>query len=319
MPQVDMPMDELLIYQGRNPRPDDHDAYWDRALTEMRAVDAAVDLEPAEFTSPYADCFHMTFTGVGGARVYAKLLRPKTRDASGPALIRFHGYSGDSGDWTEQLPYVAAGFTVASMDCRGQGGRSEDRGGVKGTTLRGHIVRGLAGDPDGLLFRQIFLDTAQLAGLVMDMDGVDADRVGTTGGSQGGALALACASLEPRIRRAAPAYPFLSDYKRVWEMDLGDRAYEELRLFFRRFDPTHDDESTWFMRLGYIDIQHLTARIQADVLMAVTLMDDVCPPSTQYAAFNPITSPKDTLVYPDYGHEVLPGWPDAVFGFMMEL
>ena len=44
----------------------------------------------------------------------------------------------------------------------------------------------------------------------MAMDDVDKSRVGATGGSQGGALTLACASLEPRIFRAAPRFSFLS-------------------------------------------------------------------------------------------------------------
>jgi cephalosporin-C deacetylase len=57
------------------------------------------------------------------------------------------------------------------------------------------------------LFRQIFLDTAQLARIVMDMPEVDENRVGAMGGSQGGGLTLACAALEPRIKKAAPVYP----------------------------------------------------------------------------------------------------------------
>ncbi len=69
------------------------------------------------------------------------------------------------------------------------------------------------------MFRHIFLDTAMLARVVMDMPDVNENRVGATGGSQGGALTLACASLEPRIKKAAPVFPFLSDYKRVWQMD----------------------------------------------------------------------------------------------------
>jgi cephalosporin-C deacetylase len=53
----------------------------------------------------------------------------------------------------------------------------------------------------------------------MDMPDVDENRVGATGASQGGALTLACAALEPRIKRAAPVYPFLCDYRRVWDID----------------------------------------------------------------------------------------------------
>jgi hypothetical protein len=74
--------------------------------------------------------------------------------------------------------------------------------------------------PDQLLFRQIYLDTAQLADIVMEMPEVDENRVGAIGSSQGGGLTLACASLEPRIKRLAPLFPFLCDYKSVWEMDL---------------------------------------------------------------------------------------------------
>src|SRR5947207_3006705 len=83
------------------------------------------------------------------------------------------------------------------------------------------------------------LDAAQLARVVMDMPEVDAGRVGATGGSQGGGLTVACAALEPRIKRAAPVFPFLCDYQRVWEMDLAAGAYEELKTFFRDFDPLH--------------------------------------------------------------------------------
>ena len=210
---------------------------------------------------------------------------------------------GSSADWAEKLGYVAAGFSVAALDCRGQGGRSEDLGGTKGTTLRGHIIRGLADSPENLLFRSIFLDTAELAGIVMGMPEVDPTRVGAAGGSQGGGLTLACAALEPRINRAAPAYPFLCDYRRVWEMDLALNAYEELRWFFRSFDPRHEREDEIFTRLGYIDLQHLAKRIRGKVLMAVGLMDTICPPSTQFAAFNKIVAPKELAIYPDYGHE----------------
>ena len=40
--------------------------------------------------------------------------------------------------------------------------------------------------------------------------------------------------------------------------------------------------------------------------MGVGLMDKICPPSTQFAAYNKITSPKSVLTYPDFGHEHLP-------------
>ena len=319
MPLIDMPLEGLREYRGRNPRPADFDAYWERALAEMHAVDPQVEMVPHALRASFAECFHLYFTGVGGARVHAKFLRPRGIREPGPAVLMFHGYSGNSGEWSDKLQYVAQGFCVAALDCRGQGGLSEDVGGHRGNTLRGHIIRGLDHGPENLLYRQIYLDTAQLARIVMAMPEVDANRVGATGPSQGGALTLACAALEPRLRRAAPVYPFLCDYQRVWEMDLATNAYEELRLYFRLFDPRHEREDEVFTRLGYIDQQFLAPRIQAEVLMLTGLMDAVCPPSTQFAAYNKIRAPKQMLLYPDFGHEALPGAPDRIFEFLAEL
>lgn len=315
----DMPMDELKTYQGINPCPDDFDSFWDDSLAEMHALDAGVEIVPADFQTPYASCSHLYFTGTGGARVHAKLLQPVGAKDLHPAVLMFHGYSGSSGDWVDKLGYVAMGYTVAALDCRGQGGLSEDPGGVPGWTLRGHIIRGLEGTPHQLAYRHIYLDTAMLARIVMDLPDVDDGRVGATGGSQGGALALACAALEPRIHRAAPVYPFLSDYKRVWKIDQAKDAYAELQEYFRKFDPMHEREEDVFTRLGYIDIQYLAPRIRAEVLMGVGLMDTVCPPSTQFAAYNKITSEKSLALYPDFGHEALPGHADRIFQYLSEL
>lgn len=319
MPLIDMPLNELKEYKGRNPKPDDFDAYWDRAIVEMKQVDPQVEVVACSFQVPFAECFDLYFTGVRGARIHAKYVRPKHADKQHPAVLQFHGYSGNAGDWSDKLIYASLGYSVVAMDCRGQGGLSEDSGGVKGTTLRGHIIRGLDDDPDQLLFRHMFLDTAQLAGIVMNFPEVDPERVGAMGGSQGGGLTLACAALEPRIKRLVPLFPFLSDYKRVWEMDLAKDAYDELKSFFRHHDPQHKREEEIFYKLGYIDIQHLADRIEGEVLMGVGLMDTICPPSTQFAAYNKIKSSKSLEIYPDFGHEHLPGMPDKTVQFMLQL
>lgn len=321
MPIFDLPLEELRTYRGRNPRPADFDAYWNGALQELARTDPQPELVPSKaLQARNVECFDLWFTGVGGARVHAQYVRPRARPARCPAVLQFHGYSVNAGDWSGRLGFAGEGFCVAALDCRGQGGRSQDPGGVLGTTLRGHIVRGLDDpDPRKLAFRQIFLDTAQLARVVMSFPEIDATRVGATGASQGGGLTLACAALVPEIRRAAPVYPFLCDYQRVWEMDLAKDAYEELRYYFRQFDPTHAREQDVWTKLGYIDCQHLAPRIRAEVLMFTGLSDQICPPSSQFAAYNRITAPKRMILYPDYGHENLPGCADEVLNFMLEM
>lgn len=322
MPLIDKPLSELRKYRGTNPRPRDFDAYWRKALRELDATPPQPEfVRNHTLQAEFAECFDLWFTGVGGARVHAQYLR-SVRDQTSrrPAILQFHGYSGNSGDWVDKLPFVAAGFCVAALDCRGQGGQSEDVGGVQGNTHAGQIIRGLDDpNPQNLLFRSIYLDTVQLARVILDLPEVDPARIGAMGASQGGGLSLVCAALEPRIKRAAPVYPFLCDYQRVWEMDLAKDAYQELRSYFRLFDPTHERESEVFTKLGYIDAQHLAPKIKAEVLMFTGLMDPICPPSTQFAAYNQIRSKKAIVLYPDFGHEHLPGHGDRVFEFMRGL
>lgn len=319
MPIIDMSLDELKNYTGRNPRPEDFDEYWTSALEELKAVDPEARFVPSGRSLPYAECYDLYFKSVRGATIHAKYVKPTHVSGPLPAMLQFHGYTGAAGDWSGLLPYVSQGFAVAAMDCRGQAGESEDTGGVKGNTHHGHIIRGLDDAPDQLLFRHIFLDTVQLARVIMNLPEVDEQRVVTNGGSQGGALSLACAALEPRIKKTVAIFPFLCDYKRVWEMDFTKGAYLEIQTFFRKFDPLHEREDEIFNRLGYIDVQHLAPRIQAETLFASGLMDTVCPPSSQFAVYNKITAPKHLKVYPDFAHEDLPGFSDIAMEFLLDI
>lgn len=310
-------IESLLAYQGISAHPKQADAFWDEALRELDKVAPEAELIPCEPVTPYATCWHLYFTGIGGARIYAKLIRPLKPD--GAALLMFHGYRSNSGLWLDKLPYAAAGMTVAAMDCRGQGGKSQDNGQYTGNTQFGHILRGIEDGPQNLLFRRLMLDTVQLARVVSALDGVDASRMAAFGGSQGGGLALACAALYPSLARVAVAYPFLSDYKLVWQTDAGGIACTEMREYFRKFDSRHLREEQFFDTLGYIDIQNMTHRIQAQTLMGTGLQDTVCPPPAQFAAFNRIPAQKKYQLYYDYGHEALDTYLDDVYTFVTGL
>ncbi len=304
MPMLDMPLEKLKTYTGINPKPADHEAYWERALAALDAQDPQVEFTKADFSVPGYLFYDLWFTGVGGSRVHCRFVRPEKLEKPAPALLQFHGYGGNCGSWNEKLAWAALGYVVCAMDTRGQNGDSEDRGSVHGNTLSGQIMRGMNdSDADNLYYRNVYLDTALVARIVMGLDFVDETRVSATGGSQGGALTIACAALTPTLYKAVPMVPFLCDYKRVWEMDLALNAYADIREYFRNFDPTHAREEAIFTRLGYIDLVHLAPRIKAKLQMHTGLMDNICPPSTQFAMYNHLTCEKQVIVYPDFAHE----------------
>lgn len=319
MPLVDMSVEKLFEYKGSSPCPADFDQYWEDALAEMNALDPKAEFTKVDFPSKCADMYDLYFTGTKNARIYAKVAIPKNIDGKAPAVLRFHGLGGNSDEWHGLLSYASQGYVVAFMDARGQSGKSQDVGGVAGTTQMTMFTRGLDGDKHDLLMRDVYLDTALLAKIIMGMDCVDENRVAVTGGSQGGCLSVVCACLVPQIKKCAAWYPYLSDFKRVYNMDLNVNAYQGLKDYFRCYDPTHSREDEIFERLGYIDIQNLAKRMNAELLMFTGLMDTICPPSTQFAMYNKVNSKKNVVFFPEYGHEGLKGAYDMTFKFLSDL
>lgn len=309
---------ELKQYMGTNPKPTDFDLYWDKAIDEMKKINPNIELTKSEFSSRNSECYDMYFTSVNNARIHVQYLKPANLVNKIPAVLLFHGYGGNSCQWSDKLKYLSAGLAVFAMDVRGQFGLSEDVGCVHGNTFNGHITRGLLDDdPNKLLFRDIFLDTAKLAEIVINMDCIDNNRVYAHGSSQGGALTIACAALEPRISKIAPYHPFLSDYRKTYDMGVDTYIGAEIRKFFRNYDPTHSNEEEIFNKLGYIDVHNLASRVKAKTLMCTGLLDRICPPLTQFAVFNNLKCEKEYLLFEDFGHEDIPMAVDKAFMFII--
>lgn len=320
MPLVDMPLNELKKYNGANPRPTDFDDFWVKALGEMHAVNPHLEIIPAKFKSPVADCFDIYFMGTGGAKIHGKMWRPKKIKDKTPLQIIFHGLGGNAGEWMANLSMAAGGFTVVGMDCRGQKGLSEETGVRTGNTQgSSFFTRGLLDGPENLYYRNVYLDCAQLAESAMNFDWIDKSRVAVSGESQGGGLTLVCAGLVKGINRIAPIFPFLCDYRRIWNMDLATAAYHDIRDYLRVYDPRHEHIDDFFYNLGYIDAQFFAERITAEVLMQTGLMDNICPPSTQFAAYNKIKAPKHVIFYPDFGHEALPNSGEIIYEYLQQM
>lgn len=213
MPVFEMPLEQLRTYMGSSPRPADFDRFWDQAMSENAAAGLDYTMTPAGFQAPGVECYDLWFTGVRGAKIHCLFLKPAEAQGKIPGVAVFHGYMHHGGEWFERLPYAYRGMAVLVMECRGQGGLSEDVYSGAGPTAFGHVVRGVRDqDPHRLYYRDVYLDAAKTVQILMDMDCVDERRIAVTGKSQGGALALAAAALIPSVKLCAPMYPFLCDF-----------------------------------------------------------------------------------------------------------
>ena len=65
------------------------------------------------------------------------------------------------------------------------------------------------------------------------------------------------------------------------------------------------------MTLAHVDVAILGRRAVAPALFSVGLMDEICPPSTVYAAYNAYGGPKEMREYPFNDHEGGQGFHDV--------
>lgn len=295
-----MPLEEMKQYRGMDEVPEDFDEFWDNQIDQLKLPD--YQLTDQDFNIPNVKTQTLTFTGTNGGKVFAKVLMPK-RDKKVPVIFTFHGYMGRSLDWSVLLQYVACGYGVVAMDVRGQAGFSTDHGTFDGMTVTGQIVRGMTEGPEHLFYHDVYLDVYTLIELVASMPGVDESNLKCYGGSQGGALSLVGAALNPRIRTTVVQYPFLSDFRRVLRTNNQSEAYNELFRYFKFVDPFHETEDDVINTLSYIDVKNMAHRIETPVLMAISMSDEVCFPSTQFAVYNRLNGEKKYLVMPEYEHE----------------
>jgi cephalosporin-C deacetylase len=303
VPQYDLPLAELRTYEPALPAPPDLDAFWGATLAEARRHPLAITCTAVDSGLTVVDSFDVSFAGFGAATIRAWLHVPAERPRPLPAVVEYIGYGGGRGLPHERILYAAAGYAHLFMDTRGQGstwlpGDTPDPDATGGPAHPGFMTQGIL-DPATYYYRRVFTDAVRAVEAVRTFDFVDPGRVAVAGGSQGGAITLAVASLLPDIAAAMPDVPFLSDFRRAITLIDSD-PYGEIVRYLK----THRDHVERVLTtLSYFDVAVLGRRATAPALFSVGLMDAICPPSTIYAAYNAYGGPKEIREYPYNDHE----------------
>jgi cephalosporin-C deacetylase len=300
---VDLPLEQLRVYRPPLTKQPDFDSFWQRTLSEALSQPLELSLEPVEYPVPEVRLFRARFAGFGGGQCVAWYMHPKSVPAGGlPALVFYHGYSGNKGQPHDYLRWALQGYAVLAVDVRGQSGESSDGAQYEGGHVTGWMTQGIM-DPWQYYYRAVYADAVRAAEVMASLPEVDSRRLGAAGVSQGGGLTLAAAALSGRFALALPDVPYLCHFRRSLEI-AQQGPYLELATYFKIYP---EREEAAFRTLSYFDNMNLAERITCPVLMSVGLQDLICPPSTIFATYNYIASAKKELaVYPYHGHEVPP-------------
>ena len=300
----DLSFDELKNYRPPREEPKDFDAFWKSTLDEAHTHPLNAKFERVDYGITAQETFDVTFNGFGGQPVKGWLILPSQRKGKLPCVVEYIGYGGGRSFPIDWLLWSSAGYAHFIMDTRGQGsawspGDTPDLYAEGGNAhYPGSMTQGIF-DPKHYFYRRVFTDAVRAIETVRAHPEIDALQIAVTGGSQGGGITIAAAGLVPDVVAAMPDVPFLCHYRRATEL-VDTYPYKEIADYCH----IHRDKvETVFDTLSYFDGVNFAARAKATALFSTALMDQVCPPSTVYAAYNHWTGEKDIKVYPYNGHE----------------
>jgi cephalosporin-C deacetylase len=281
----------------------DFESFWSSTLQTYLPKKSTPTLTDYPTPMKHVDVKDVTIAGFNGDPIKGWFLTAQSAGAQTPCIVMFDGYGGGRGLPHEWLFWVNVGYRVLVMDTRGQGGGfrlsdTADGAYPRESQTPGFMTQGIL-NKDDYYYRRVFVDAVAFVNAAQQLPGVNPDRIIVAGGSQGGGISLAAASLSKNVFSAMPDVPFLCNYKKATEM-VDTYPYHEIALFCR----IHRDKvDQVFSTLSYFDCMNLVTMAKAPALISIGMHDPICPPDTIFSMRNHYAGDVTTQVYEYNTHE----------------
>ena len=283
-------------------QPADFDAFWTAGREALAKLPVDAKLVPMpEVSTGKVDCWHVSLQNVGPdttgtSRFFGVLCEPKG-DGPFPALLQVPGagvrpYRGgvemaEKGIITFQVGIhgLPVNLDPTVYEALGAG------------ALQGYPTFNLD-ERDRYYYRRVYLGCVRANDFLMTRKHFDGKTLGVTGGSQGGALSIITAGLDPRVKLLAAYYPALTDVTGY----LNGRAGGWPHMF-------RDPKRRLPLRIanvGYYDVVNFARRVSVPGLYSWGYNDEACPPTSMYAAYGVIAGEKSLLLALETGHFTTP-------------
>lgn len=287
--------------------PADFDQFWaaGKAALAKVPVDAKVTPLP-EYGNSGADCFHVNLQNVGmsgtagTSRFYGVMCEPKA-PGKYPAVLSVPGagvrpYRGlatlaAKGVITLQVGIHGIPVTMdqSVYDSLGAG------------ALAGYNTFGLD-NRDRYYYRRVYLGCVRANDFLVSLPKWDGVHLAVTGGSQGGALSIVTAALDPRVKGLAAYYPALADVTGY----LHGRAGGWPHMFRATEGPLAHRLQDKIETSRYYDVVNFARRVKVPGLYSWGFNDETCPPTSMYSAYNVIPGQKKLMLALETGHNNVP-------------
>lgn len=285
--------------------PKDFDKFWDDGKKKLAKIpiDAKLEIQPNLSTSK-VDVYHVGFQNVGAgisavSKIYGILAVPKSIDPNRkfPALLRVPGAG--VRPYTGQIALATRGIITLEIGIHGipvnlpQNVYDDLRAG----SLNRYMTYNLD-NREEYYYRRVFLGCLRANDFLTSLPQYDGKNLGVIGGSQGGVLSIMTAALDPRVRVLSASYPAMSDMTGYIENRAGG--------WFHSFKETENRTKEKIETASYYDAVNFAKRLKIPGLYSFGYNDEVCPPTSMFASYNSISSPKKLLLGLEMGHSNSP-------------
>lgn len=274
--------------------PADFHDYWAKVLEEARKapLNPTMTLLPERCTET-DNVYQVSFqTKAWGGRFYGILSLPK-KEGKYPALLRVPGagvrpYTGDTYTAPGKVITLEVGIHGIPVTMQPSVYDALAAGALNNYWIFGRDNR------DASYYNRVVVGALRAVDFLCSLPQYNGKALGVTGSSQGGALSVITAALDPRVTFLAAVHPALCDH----EAFLQKRACGWPHYFYYYGAPDAKTLET----VRYYDTGNFARLLGVPGWFSWGYNDEVCPPTSMYAAYNVVTAPKELHLYLETGH-----------------
>ncbi|MFZ4634790.1 MAG: acetylxylan esterase, partial [Saprospiraceae bacterium] len=280
--------------------PDDFDRFWDSLKTELAAIpiNPQITMNP-DLSNEAQTTYKMVLDNIEGKKVYGWISIPNCPGPFGAILT---------------LPSFGLGPIGAS--------NFDAFDGIIGVSISIHdydceqfVPADLAYAPKDHFFnRHTNYYKAAILGCLRAIDYIftrpefDGVHMAVTGVSQGGALTLMAAGLDERVKYISQGVTALCNHAAFATGKSSGFPY-----WLREGLQMGGDETKLIEETGYYDAVHFARKYKGPSFNFVGYNDDICPPTSVFAAYNMMPGNKSMFHSINTGHANPPNyWPDRL-------
>lgn len=291
--------------------PADFDAFWQNAKADLAKIpmDAKMTLMPERCTEK-TNVYHVNLQNYKvGTRLYGILCVPK-KEGKYPAILQVPGagvrpYGGDISN--ADKGYITFQIGIHGVPVTMEPSVYTD---LAAGTLSGYWNYNMD-DKDRFFYKRVYMGCVRANDFITSLPQFDGVNLAVIGGSQGGALSIVTAALDPRVKNLVALYPALSDVTG----DLSGRA-GGWPHYFEKPNRVWNETTSKLATLPYYDVVNFARRLQIPGFYTWGYNDETCPPTSMYASYNVISAPKELYLALETGHWTFPEQNEKAYGWL---